>query len=173
MSLVFDRVASVGGWLHAVDERDIGTEFPLRWVDFEATYDTGVGNVRISQNSLFICTQLSLPPSNPQDIETPNVFITHLPEYTDSFLLLIKSIMLFGKVTDYNVRFQLRLPATPSKSDDPTVWPAFRSLDKLVALDFLNSLPSNFRSLLIRVDGNDSEARIDTDLYMVHIIPHA
>ena len=32
---MFDRIASVGGWLHGVDERDIGTELPLTRVDFE------------------------------------------------------------------------------------------------------------------------------------------
>ena len=36
MTILFDRIASVGGWIHAVDERDIGTEFPLRTEDFEA-----------------------------------------------------------------------------------------------------------------------------------------
>lgn len=35
MSLVFDRLVSVGGWLHGIDERDIGTELPLRYIDFE------------------------------------------------------------------------------------------------------------------------------------------
>jgi hypothetical protein len=29
------RIVSVGGWLHGIDERDIGTELPLRSVDFE------------------------------------------------------------------------------------------------------------------------------------------
>ena len=33
---MFDRIVSVGGWLHSVDERDIGTELPLRMVDFES-----------------------------------------------------------------------------------------------------------------------------------------
>lgn len=36
MTIVFDRIASVGGWIHAVDERDLGTEFPLRNEDFES-----------------------------------------------------------------------------------------------------------------------------------------
>lgn len=31
---MFDRIVSVGGWLHGVDERDIGTELPLRSIDF-------------------------------------------------------------------------------------------------------------------------------------------
>ena len=34
MTIVFDRIASVGGWIHAVDERDLGTELPLRTEDF-------------------------------------------------------------------------------------------------------------------------------------------
>lgn len=36
MTILFDRIASVGGWLHAVDERDLGTELPLRTEDFES-----------------------------------------------------------------------------------------------------------------------------------------
>jgi Fungal specific transcription factor domain len=36
MTIVFDRIASVGGWIHAVDERDLGTELPLRNDDFES-----------------------------------------------------------------------------------------------------------------------------------------
>lgn len=36
MTILFDRIVSVGGWVHGVDERDIGTELPLRCTDFEA-----------------------------------------------------------------------------------------------------------------------------------------
>jgi hypothetical protein len=35
MAVLFDRIVSVGGWVHAIDERDIGTELPLRSQDFE------------------------------------------------------------------------------------------------------------------------------------------
>ena len=35
MTLMFDRIVSVGGWPHSIDERDIGTEFPLKRTDFE------------------------------------------------------------------------------------------------------------------------------------------
>lgn len=35
MTVLFDRIVSVGGWVHGVDERDIGTELPLRGIDFE------------------------------------------------------------------------------------------------------------------------------------------
>lgn len=34
MTIMFDRIVSVGGWVHGMDERDIGTEFPVRGVDF-------------------------------------------------------------------------------------------------------------------------------------------
>lgn len=36
MTIVFDRIVSVGGWVHSVDERDIATELPLRTEDFES-----------------------------------------------------------------------------------------------------------------------------------------
>jgi hypothetical protein len=34
MAVMFDRIVSMGGWVHAIDERDIGTELPLRTEDF-------------------------------------------------------------------------------------------------------------------------------------------
>lgn len=36
MSIMFDRIVSVGGWLHSVDERDIGTELPMTYANFDA-----------------------------------------------------------------------------------------------------------------------------------------
>jgi hypothetical protein len=52
MTIMFDRIVSVGGWLHGVDERDIGTEFPLRGVDFEQ-------NVSISYFVVLHCVHAS------------------------------------------------------------------------------------------------------------------
>lgn len=43
MTIIFDRIASVGGWIHGIDERDIGTELPLRMQDF----DSDVCNPRV------------------------------------------------------------------------------------------------------------------------------
>lgn len=109
-------------------------------------------------------------PSNPQDIAMENVFIHHPPQYTDSFLLIIKAIMLFGKVTDFNVRGSLRAPVAPSKNQNPFHLNGFEVLDKLVSSEFLDSLPQVFKhNHGVGEDG----ATIDTDLYMVHIIPHA
>lgn len=36
LCVALDRIVSVGGWPHSVDEKDIGTELPLRRTDFEA-----------------------------------------------------------------------------------------------------------------------------------------
>ncbi|KAF9473118.1 hypothetical protein BDN70DRAFT_886160 [Pholiota conissans] len=151
MTITFDRIASVGGWIHAVDERDIGTELPLRTEDFESE---------------------SPIPSNPQDLSTPDFFTRHPPQYTDSFLLLIKAVMLFGKVTDYNVRGNLRAPTAPSKNQNPFYLPGFEALDRLVSSDFLESLPQIFKNNTGVTDAPDGSS-LDTDLYMVHIIPHA
>jgi hypothetical protein len=49
MTIIFDRIASVGGWIHAVDERDLGTELPLRTNDFESEVST-IFNVTISEH---------------------------------------------------------------------------------------------------------------------------
>ncbi|KAJ3737131.1 hypothetical protein DFJ43DRAFT_1135853 [Lentinula guzmanii] len=153
MSILFDRIASVGGWLHSIDERDLGTEFPLRNEDFEAE---------------------TLMPSNPQDMATPDVFIRHPAQYTDSFILFIKAVMLFGKVTDFNVRGNLRAPTAPSKHQNPFFLPGFDNLDKLVANDFLENLPHIFKNNNgVTVTDSSAVGQLDTDLYMVHIIPHA
>ncbi|KAF5377434.1 hypothetical protein D9615_005321 [Tricholomella constricta] len=151
MTILFDRIASVGGWIHAVDERDLGTELPLRTEDFESE---------------------AAVPSNPQDISTPDLFTRHPPQYTDSFLLLIKAVMLFGKVTDFNVRGNLRAPTAPSKNQNPFFLEGFKELDKLISSDFLQSLPQIFKNNTGVTDAPEG-SRLDTDLYMVHIIPHA
>ncbi|KAH9944047.1 uncharacterized protein BXZ73DRAFT_87019 [Epithele typhae] len=144
MTIMFDRIASVGGWVHAIDERDIGTELPLRRVDFE--HDP-----------------------NPQHLQTENVFTRHLPLFTDSFLLFLKAIMMFGKVTDYNTRSNLNATSAPSKNQNPFVLRGFEDLDRLVTQEFLQNFPSEFKHLGISDDGG----ALDTDLYMAHIVPHA
>lgn len=151
MTILFDRIASVGGWIHAVDERDLGTELPLRTEDFESE---------------------AAIPSNPQDISAPDLFTRHPPQYTDSFLLLIKAVMLFGRVTDFNVRGNLRAPTAPSKNQNPFFLKGFKELDTLTSTDFLQSLPQIFRNNTGVTDAPEG-CVLDTDLYMVHIIPHA
>lgn len=110
--------------------------------------------------------------SNPQDLSCPHFYTQHAPHYTDSFLLLIKAVMLFGKVTDFNVRGNLRAPTAPSKNQNPFFLDGFEELDALVASDFLESLPQIYKNNTGVTDAPEGSA-LDTDLYMVHIIPHA
>ncbi|EAU93065.2 hypothetical protein CC1G_06785 [Coprinopsis cinerea okayama7 len=152
MTILFDRIASVGGWIHAVDERDLGTELPLRTEDFESGRQI---------------------PSNTQHLGQADVYTRHPPQYTDSFLLLIKAVMLFGKVTDFNVRGNLRAPTAPSKNQNPFSLAGFKELDQLVCEDFIANLPQIFRTNNGVTQSPDGGSTLDTDLYMVHIIPHA
>lgn len=55
MTIMFDRIASVGGWIHAVDERDIGTELPLRTIDFESQVCIAVRNCLIYTDDVAVC----------------------------------------------------------------------------------------------------------------------
>lgn len=107
--------------------------------------------------------------SNPQDLVAKDVFIRHPPEYTDSFLLFLKSIMLFGLVTDYNTRSNLRASAPPSKNQNPFHLQGFSELDKLVCVDFLESFPQQYKHLGL----GDGLGTLDADLYMARIAPHA
>ena len=80
--------------------------------------------------------------------------------------------MLFGKVTDFNVRGSLRAPTAPSKNQNPFYLDGFEALDKLVSNDFSENLPPLFKNNHGVTDTPEGGA-LDTDLYMVHIIPHA
>jgi hypothetical protein len=80
--------------------------------------------------------------------------------------------MLFGKVTDFNVRGNLRAPAAPSKNQNPFYLAGFEELDKLVCIDFLENLPQLYKHNFGVSDLAEGSA-LDTDLYMVHITPHA
>lgn len=161
MTIMFDRIVSVGGWLHGVDERDVGTEFPLRSVDFEQDVRTLFPFARL----LYLKSNQSQIAGNPQDLATKDVFIRHPPAYTDSFLLFLKAVMLFGRVTDYNTRSNLR--GTQPKTN-PFQSQSFQELDKLLCVDFLESFPARYKNLGFGEDGN-----LDTDLYMAHVVPHA
>lgn len=112
-------------------------------------------------------------PDNPQDLRSPDLYTTHPARYTDSFLLLIKAVMLFGKVTDLNTDFQLSHPSSPRRNDDPYARPGFPELDELVAVQFLRSLPQEFAHCLSSSPHADFGTVLDTDLYLVHVVPHA
>lgn len=74
--------------------------------------------------------------------------------------------MLFGRVTDFGTRTNLK--NTPSKLVSPFDNPGFAELDQLACVDFLESLPAGFKHL-----GLSETGALDTDLYMVHVVPHA
>ncbi|TDL28495.1 hypothetical protein BD410DRAFT_226567 [Rickenella mellea] len=152
MSIVMDRIASVGGWLHSIDEQDIATELPLTKVDF------------YSDRS---------PYTRPQDLASDNFFTDHPPEMTDSFLLFIKAVMLFGKVTNYNNRWQLRTPADPAMWGNPFESDELTVLDKLVSSGFIESLPPTYKNYLETLSQSPGLGVVDSDLFMVHVIPHA
>ena len=105
---------------------------------------------------------------NPQDMSQEDFFVNHPPGYIDSFLLLTKATMLFGRVTDYNVRSNLREPGVVARNQNPFFKPGFTGLDKLVSIDFLESFPPTYKHLGLGEDGS-----MDTDLYLAHILPHA
>ena len=76
--------------------------------------------------------------------------------------------MLFrsGRVTDHSTRTNLR--ASHTKAQNPFEIPGFRELDQLVCIDFLESLPAAYKHFSLGEAGI-----LDTDLYMVHVVPHA
>lgn len=111
---------------------------------------------------------------NPQHLWTPNLYTDHPLQYTDSGLLLLKAMMLFGRVTDFGVRTNLRKPPV-GMALDPFRLPGFEELDRLVGGGFLDSFPPKYRNPLTYADSESvySNGGLDTDLYMVHMIPHA
>jgi len=81
--------------------------------------------------------------------------------------------MLFGKVTDFGVRTNLRAEAPLSRTQNPWITLGFEELDRLVCTDFISSLPSHFRNNFSELESMYGGGGLDTDLYMVHLIPHA
>ncbi|KIO24309.1 hypothetical protein M407DRAFT_26222 [Tulasnella calospora MUT 4182] len=156
MCIMFDRIVSVGGWPHSIDERDVGTELPLRRVDFEA--ETGV-------------------PSNPQDLTAEGLFTRHNPLYTDPYLLFLKACLLFGRVTDYNTRmFNLRnaprSEPTFSSSSASLEHPPNPSSKGIYVWRLASSCLGVVQQSGMGVEDVDWTA-LDTDLYMAHIVLHA
>ena len=81
--------------------------------------------------------------------------------------------MLFGRVTDFNTEFQLR-NFSPLVSDVPLDDPLFVELDQLNGEAFIGSMPEDLRTYpqKLRLVILHPET-FDTDLYLVHLIPHA
>lgn len=77
--------------------------------------------------------------------------------------------MLFGEVTDHNSEVQLESAST--RLADPMRNHKFRTLDRLCGEQFLASLPPDYKNYLYTMVQHPDF--IDTDLYMVHLVPHA
>lgn len=77
--------------------------------------------------------------------------------------------MLFGEVTDHNSEVQLETPST--RLEDPMRHNHFRTLDRLCGEDFLASLPADYKNYLFTMIQQPDN--LDTDLFMVHLVPHA
>ena len=80
--------------------------------------------------------------------------------------------MLFGRVTDFGVRTNLHTQAALSKTQNPFRLHGFEELDRLVYADFLGSLPPMYKDYLGNPIGLYGGG-LDTDLYLVHLAPHA
>ncbi|CCO27331.1 hypothetical protein BN14_01369 [Rhizoctonia solani AG-1 IB] len=145
--VMFDRYVSLGAWKPSVAEADLmAIELPVCTVDFE-------------------CESLVSP--NPQKIHDPSFFLSHPIGYTDSYIILIKATLLFGKVTEYNLTVDSR---SSRRSGDPRDTAVFRALDRLVAVDFLQSLPDDYKSCL---GAGSNGSMVDADLYLAHVLPYA
>ncbi|ELU43127.1 fungal specific transcription factor domain-containing protein [Rhizoctonia solani AG-1 IA] len=145
--VMFDRYVSLGAWKPSVAEADLmAIELPICTVDFE-------------------CESLVSP--NPQKVHDPSFFLSHPIGYTDSYIILIKATLLFGKVTDYNLTVDSR---SSRRSGDPRDSAVFRALDRLVAVDFLQSLPDDYKSCL---GAGSTGSMVDADLYLAHVLPYA
>ncbi|KIO24423.1 hypothetical protein M407DRAFT_26134 [Tulasnella calospora MUT 4182] len=152
---MFDRIVSVGGWPHSIDERDIGTELPLRRVDFEA--EPGV-------------------PSNPQDLTAVGLFTLHNPPYTDPSIFSSRFVF-------YLAASPITIPAwsTFAMPRGQNQLYKFISVSAASAKpfdDLCDGLQrgSTYGGWLPSTDTGVEDVdgtALDTDLYMAHIVPHA
>ena len=81
--------------------------------------------------------------------------------------------MLFGKVTDFGVRTNLRASTPLSRIQNPFLIPGFEELDRLVSMEFIACLPPRFKNSFSELETMYGGGGLDTDLYLVHLVPHA
>ncbi|KAH9937080.1 uncharacterized protein B0H18DRAFT_1081363 [Fomitopsis serialis] len=145
MTIMFDRIVSVGGWLHAIDENDIGTEFPVRAEDFESATDM---------------------PDNPQNLASRDLYTRHPPQYTDS------SSFSEG---DHALRARDRLQhanrlrdgsRARTRTRSPTGLPGARPAR-------VHRLPGELPAAVQAPGFGSDVASFDSDLYMARIVPYA
>jgi hypothetical protein len=60
-----------------------------------------------------------------------------------------------------------------SRIQNPFLISGFEELDRLVSVDFIASLPPHFKTSFNDLESMYGGGGLDTDLYLVHLIPHA
>ncbi|KAJ1300998.1 hypothetical protein OPQ81_003421 [Rhizoctonia solani] len=114
---------SATAWPMAIDDLDVGQDFPLTLAGFESGEEPK-GYRR-------------------QKLMTPDLLTHHDMPMTDSFVLLLKANALLSRITNFNIRLRTRLGDTSPSLDLRTV-PAFKTLDSQIAA-FRLSIPRAFR----------------------------
>ncbi|CAE7122601.1 unnamed protein product [Rhizoctonia solani] len=114
---------SATAWPMAIDDLDVGQDFPLTLAGFE-NGEAPNGYRR-------------------QKLMTPDLLTHHDMPLTDSFVLLLKANALLSRITNFNIRLRTRLGDTSPSLDLRTV-PAFKTLDSQIAA-FRLSIPRAFR----------------------------
>ncbi|KAG8751583.1 hypothetical protein FRC11_009246, partial [Ceratobasidium sp. 423] len=114
---------SATAWPMAIDDLDVGQDFPLTLAGFE-NGEEPKGYKR-------------------QKLLTSDLLTHHDMPLTDSFVLLLKANALLSRITNFNIRLRTRLGDTSPSLDLRTV-PAFKTLDSQIAA-FRLSIPRAFR----------------------------
>ncbi|KDN46505.1 LOW QUALITY PROTEIN: hypothetical protein RSAG8_04158, partial [Rhizoctonia solani AG-8 WAC10335] len=114
---------SATAWPMAIDDLDVGQDFPLTLAAFE-NGEAPNGYRR-------------------QKLLTHDLLTHHDMPLTDPFVLLLKANALLSRITNFNIRLRTRLGDTSPSLDLRTV-PAFKTLDSQIAA-FRLSIPRAFR----------------------------
>ncbi|KAF8685200.1 Fungal specific transcription factor domain [Rhizoctonia solani] len=115
---------SATAWPMAIDDLDVGQDFPLTLSAFECGQEEPNGYKR-------------------QKLMTADLLTHHEMPMTDSFVLLLKANALLSRITNFNIRLRTRLGDTSPSLDLRTV-PAFKTLDSQIAA-FRLSIPRAYR----------------------------
>ncbi|KAF8716007.1 Fungal specific transcription factor domain, partial [Rhizoctonia solani] len=122
--MLLDRgQGSATAWPMAIDDLDVGQDFPLTLSAFECGEEPN-GYKR-------------------QKLMTADLLTHHEMPMTDSFVLLLKANALLSRITNFNIRLRTRLGDTSPSLDLRTV-PAFKTLDSQIAA-FRLSIPRAYR----------------------------
>lgn len=96
------------------------------------------------------------------------MLLNHPADQTDPFILLLKSVILLGKVKTFNVRFRNKYTGTAFQSD-PRAAPEFIELDKAVA-SFREAWPKAYQEEAAAVVATDG--KLNPTLYLASLLPN-